>query len=74
MTQDDYCVLDSEEIGRLFRVGWSKRQLAARFGASPQGIASVLRDDRTWFSDPTLRARWEAKLPGMKAALREEIG
>ena len=67
------CVLDSEEIIRLFRVGWSKKGLAARFHTTVKGICQILRNDR-WFIDPTLRARWKTKLPAMKAALMAEIG
>ncbi len=64
--------LDAEEIRRLSKAGWTHAMLAGRFNSTAQGIAVSLRDNR-WFSDPTLRARWEARLPAMRAALRANI-
>ncbi len=68
-------VLDAEEIRRLYKApGWTKAMLAGRFNSTVAGITQCLRGDRHWHSDPTLRARWEARLPAMKAALLDDMG
>jgi hypothetical protein len=66
-------VLDSEEIRRLRDAGWSNSMLAARFDVPVRSITQSLRSDRRWYSDPTLEDRWKARLPAMKAALRDSI-
>ena len=65
-------ILDSEQIIRLSKLGWSRRMIAARYGISARSLAQSLRNDR-WYSDPTLRERWRLRLPRMKKELRDTL-
>ncbi len=65
-------ILDAPEILRLYKAGWTKRQIAEHFKVSTKSVAASLKD-REWDDDPTLRARWEARLPAMRAAIRDEV-
>ncbi len=67
-------VFDSDEIRRLSNAGWTKAMLAEKFNCTVIGINNCIRGDKHEHYDPTLRARWEARLPAMKAALLDDIG
>jgi hypothetical protein len=66
-------ILDGEEIRRLHKAGWSLSLIASRFGISVASVSQSLRSDHKWYKDPALRARWEAKIPAMRDAIRSNI-
>lgn len=63
-------VLDNDEIRMLARRGWSLNGLAQHYGVHLRTIKLAMAEVDY---DPTLRARWEARLPAMRVALRADI-
>jgi hypothetical protein len=67
-------VLDQERIREFRKNGWSNKQIAAYFDLPVNSISRGMWVDQQWEADPTLRARWEARLPAMKTAISAEVG
>lgn len=65
-------VLDTPEIKRLVRHGWTNAQIAKHFGVPTMSVA-VSQHKNNWEDDPTLRKRWEARMPALKAQLKKLI-
>ncbi len=65
-------ILDTGRIQQLARIGFTNAQIAEMLHVPVNSII-YSRRDRSWEEDPTLRARWEARLPRIKAALKAEI-
>ncbi len=64
-------VLDAEAIQKLRSLGWTNRKIAEHLNVPVQSVAASHHRDNGWDDDPSLRKRWERKLPAMKAAIRE---
>ncbi len=65
-------VLDTDEVCRLHKAGWSTKGLARHFNVPHLTVIRALGPDPD-FDDPTLRARWQAKMPAIKERLRRAI-
>ncbi len=67
-------ILDSDEINRLSKLGWTTPEISRHFHVPWQSIHHSLQEDRKWASNPEeLRARWAAKMPAIRAAFLADI-
>jgi hypothetical protein len=68
-------VLDTGEIERLRTAGWNNREIADHFNLPVGSVArsSFYKTNPEWDADPSLRERWERRMPTMRAAIREVV-